>query len=85
MCKHIVIHTYIRFSLNFEKNTFELLNFVNVIMSLKNLIISISFYRELSRNRKYGEVANLLQGVLNVLDHFKKYMEIPQIKQLADR
>ena len=39
----------------------------------------------LSRNRKYGEVANLLQGVLNVLDHFKKYMAIPQIKQLADK
>ena len=84
LCANIVIRTY-DFLWILKKNTSELLNFVNVIMSLKNLIISISFYRELSRNRKYGEVANLLQGVLNVLDHFKKYMEIPQIKQLADR
>ena len=47
--------------------------------------IVFCFYRVLSKNRKYGEVSNLLQGVLNVLDHFKKYMAIPQIKQLADK
>ena len=39
----------------------------------------------MTRKRQYGEVANLLQGVLNVLEHFDKYMEIPQIKQLSDR
>ena len=30
-------------------------------------------------------MANLLQGVLNVQEHFDKYMSIPQIKQLSDR
>ena len=38
-----------------------------------------------ARKRQYGEVANLLEGLLNVLDHFHKYMSIPQIKQLSDR
>uniref|UniRef100_A0A2K5BUU5 Vps53 N-terminal domain-containing protein n=1 Tax=Aotus nancymaae TaxID=37293 RepID=A0A2K5BUU5_AOTNA len=32
-----------------------------------------------------GEVANLLQGVMNVLEHFHKYMGIPQIRQLSER
>uniref|UniRef100_A0A2K5E987 Vps53 N-terminal domain-containing protein n=1 Tax=Aotus nancymaae TaxID=37293 RepID=A0A2K5E987_AOTNA len=32
-----------------------------------------------------GEVANLLQGVMNVLEHFHKYMGIPQIRQLSKR
>lgn len=26
-----------------------------------------------------------LQGVMNVMDHFNNYMDIPQIKQLADQ
>ena len=43
------------------------------------------FSRSLTHNRQYGEVANLLQGVLNVLDHFKKYFSVPQIRQLADK
>ena len=46
---------------------------------------TILFCRTLSKRRQYGEVANLLQGVQNVLEHFQKYMEIPQIKELADR
>lgn len=43
------------------------------------------FDSNLTHRRRYGEIANLLQGVLNVKEHFDKYMEIPQIKQLADR
>ena len=39
----------------------------------------------LTRRRQYGEAANLLEGVINVLEHFNKYMAIPQIRQLADR
>ena len=42
-------------------------------------------YSSLTGRRQYGEVANLLQGVLNVLEHFQRYMSIPQIKELADR
>lgn len=42
-------------------------------------------YRAMTRKRQYGEVANLLQGVVNVLEHFQKYMGIPQIRQLSER
>uniref|UniRef100_A0A8B9TPF7 Vacuolar protein sorting-associated protein 53 homolog n=1 Tax=Anas platyrhynchos TaxID=8839 RepID=A0A8B9TPF7_ANAPL len=42
-------------------------------------------YRAMTRRRQYGEVANLLQGVVNVLEHFNKYMGIPQIRQLSER
>ncbi|KAL8569006.1 hypothetical protein ACOMHN_048254 [Nucella lapillus] len=40
--------------------------------------------RMLAGRRQYGEISNLLQGVQNVLEHFDKYMAIPQIRQLAD-
>lgn len=36
------------------------------------------------KRRQYGETHQLLQGVVNVVDHFKKYHAIPQIRQLAD-
>ncbi|MEQ2167515.1 hypothetical protein GOODEAATRI_004951, partial [Goodea atripinnis] len=39
----------------------------------------------MTRKRQYGEVANLLQGVVNVLEHFHRYMGIPQIRQLSER
>lgn len=39
----------------------------------------------MTRKRQYSEVANLLQGVVNVLEHFHKYMGIPQIRQLSER
>lgn len=43
------------------------------------------FDRVLVKRRQYGEIANLLQGVTNVLEHFQKYRNIPQIAQLADK
>lgn len=45
----------------------------------------LSCCRAMTRKRQYGEVANLLQGVVNVLEHFHKYMGIPQIRQLSER
>ena len=45
----------------------------------------MSATRALTKRRQYGEVANLLEGILRVLEHFDKYMAIPQIRQLADR
>ncbi|UYV74518.1 VPS53, partial [Cordylochernes scorpioides] len=41
--------------------------------------------RSLIRRRQYGDVASLLQGVVNVLDHFKSYQSIPQLRRLADQ
>lgn len=37
------------------------------------------------KTRQYGDVANLLQGVANVVEHFNDYHNIPQISQLAQK
>lgn len=60
---------------------------LRVYEKLYNLICELSFWcsRAMTRKRQYGEVANLLQGVVNVLEHFHKYMGIPQIRQLSER
>ncbi|KAK6192338.1 hypothetical protein SNE40_003822 [Patella caerulea] len=58
---------------------------ITTLNHLHMLVGGVDSLQNLTRRRQYGEVANLLQGVLNVLEHFEKYMSIPQIKQLADR
>ncbi|CAG5135782.1 unnamed protein product, partial [Candidula unifasciata] len=58
---------------------------ITTLNHLHMLVGGVDSLAALTRKRQYGEVSNLLQGVLNVLEHFEKYMEIPQIKQLADR
>ncbi|BFZ18354.1 hypothetical protein BsWGS_21393 [Bradybaena similaris] len=58
---------------------------ITTLNHLHMLVGGVDSLAALTRKRQYGEVANLLQGVLNVLEHFEKYTEIPQIKQLADR
>lgn len=52
---------------------------------LHMLVGGVSTLQTLTRKRQYGEVANLLQGVVNVMDHFKNYTEIPQVRHLADQ
>uniref|UniRef100_A0A0B7A4F2 Vps53 N-terminal domain-containing protein n=1 Tax=Arion vulgaris TaxID=1028688 RepID=A0A0B7A4F2_9EUPU len=58
---------------------------ITTLNHLHMLVGGVDSLAALTRKRQYGEAANLLQGVLNVLEHFEKYMEIPQIKQLSDR
>ena len=41
--------------------------------------------RMLVGKRQYGDSANLLQGVANVLEHFDDYNNIPQIFQLSQQ
>lgn len=43
------------------------------------------FLRALTENRQYGEIVMPLQGIMNVMEHFNNYMDIPQIRDLADR
>ncbi|GIY89182.1 vacuolar protein sorting-associated protein 53 homolog [Caerostris extrusa] len=52
---------------------------------LHMLVDGVEKLQVLVKKRQYGEIANLLQGVTNVLDHFQKYMSIPQIARLADK
>ena len=56
-----------------------------ILESERETIQCFCYVRTLTRKRHYGEVANLLQGVVNVLEHFKKYFGIAQIRQLADK
>ena len=42
-------------------------------------------HRLLCEKRQYSEIASLLQGVGRVMEHFTPYLDIPQVKQLADQ
>ncbi|KAL3195555.1 hypothetical protein MRX96_045606 [Rhipicephalus microplus] len=57
---------------------------ITTLNHLHMLVEGVDGLKKLTRKRQYGEVANLLQGVVNVLDHFQPYMAIPQIRKLAD-
>ncbi|XP_054723546.1 vacuolar protein sorting-associated protein 53 homolog [Uloborus diversus] len=52
---------------------------------LHMLVDGVDKLQNLVKKRQYGEIANLLQGVTNVLDHFQKYIRIPQIAHLAEK
>nr|CAG4651629.1 EOG090X024P [Triops cancriformis] len=39
----------------------------------------------MTQKRLYGEATNLMQGILNVQDHFAHYVNIPQVKQLSEQ
>ncbi|XP_071493403.1 vacuolar protein sorting-associated protein 53 homolog [Diadema antillarum] len=58
---------------------------ITTLNHLHMLVGGVDSLENMTRRRQYGEVANLLQGVVNVLEHFQKYMSIPQIRQLADK
>ncbi|NWV23843.1 VPS53 protein, partial [Origma solitaria] len=58
---------------------------ITTLNHLHMLAGGVDSLEAMTRRRQYGEVANLLQGVVNVLEHFNKYMGIPQIRQLSER
>uniref|UniRef100_A0A4W4HUH0 Vps53 N-terminal domain-containing protein n=1 Tax=Electrophorus electricus TaxID=8005 RepID=A0A4W4HUH0_ELEEL len=58
---------------------------ITTLNHLHMLAGGVDSLEAMTRKRQYGEVANLLQGVVNVLEHFQKYMGIPQIRQLSER
>uniref|UniRef100_A0A8B9QEV2 VPS53 subunit of GARP complex n=1 Tax=Apteryx owenii TaxID=8824 RepID=A0A8B9QEV2_APTOW len=58
---------------------------ITTLNHLHMLAGGVDSLEAMTRRRQYGEVANLLQGVVNVLEHFSKYMGIPQIRQLSER
>ncbi|KAM5309597.1 vacuolar protein sorting-associated protein 53 homolog [Glossophaga mutica] len=58
---------------------------ITTLNHLHMLAGGVDSLEAMTRRRQYGEVANLLQGVMNVLEHFHKYLGIPQIRQLSER
>eukprot|EP00117_Sycon_ciliatum_P034852 scpid28331/ scgid26521/ Vacuolar protein sorting-associated protein 53 homolog len=62
-------------------------NLTSSITTLNHLHFLVGGVHDLSnliRRRQYSEVANLMQGVVNVLEHFDKYRSISQIRDLAN-
>ncbi|KAF0310102.1 Vacuolar protein sorting-associated protein 53 [Amphibalanus amphitrite] len=58
---------------------------VTTLNHLHMLAGGVDTLQSLICRRQYGEIAMLLEGVMKVLEHFDKYMDIPQIKELADQ
>ena len=63
-------------------------NLSSAITSLNHLSMLVrgtATLTQLSQTRQYGEAALLLQGLLEVLNHFRSYQNIPQIKEISDQ
>lgn len=62
-------------------------NLTTVITSLNHLhmlLSGVEALQTLSTNRLYGEILLPLQGVTEVMEHFRGYLDIPQVKQLSE-
>lgn len=58
---------------------------ITTLNHLNMLVSGVDTLQTLVKTRQYGDVANLLQGVANVVEHFDNYHNIPQIAQLAQK
>ena len=58
---------------------------ITTLNHLAMLVRGTATLTQLSHTRQYGEAALLLQGLLEVLNHFRSYQNIPQIKELSDQ
>ena len=56
---------------------------ITTLNHLHMLVGGVSTLQAQTINRQYGDAAMLLQGLLEVLAHFKDYSDIPQIKELS--
>ena len=58
---------------------------ITTLNHLHMLVGGVSTLQAQTINRQYGDAAMLLQGLLEVLAHFKDYSDIPQIKELSSQ
>ncbi|ESO10106.1 hypothetical protein HELRODRAFT_72764 [Helobdella robusta] len=58
---------------------------ITTLNHLHMLVGGVDSIEALMVNRQYNEIANLLEGVGNVLEQFENYKSIPQINLLAER
>ena len=58
---------------------------ITTLNHLHMLVGGVSTLQAQTINRQYGDAAMLIQGLLEVLAHFKDYSEIPQIKELSNQ
>lgn len=58
---------------------------ITTLNHLHMLTGGVDSLQMLTEKRQYGEIVMPLQGIMNVMEHFNNYMDIPQIRDLADR
>nr|CAG4649978.1 EOG090X024P [Sida crystallina] len=58
---------------------------ITTLNHLHFLVFGVDQLELLCEKRQYAEIASLLQGVGRVMEHFTPYLDIPQVKQLADQ
>lgn len=60
---------------------------LKILFKYYEKIINLFFYqsRVLTQKKQYGEIILPLQAVMEVMQHFNSYMDIPQVKQLSDQ
>ena len=58
---------------------------IKTLNQLNMLVSGVGNLQRLARDRRYAEAASTLQGLMQVLEHFQNYTEIPQIKELSDQ
>ena len=52
---------------------------------LHMLISGVETLQNLTKKKQYGEAASLLEGILNVMEHFSKYKSIPTVRDLVNQ
>ncbi|KAJ1524078.1 hypothetical protein ONE63_010615 [Megalurothrips usitatus] len=58
---------------------------ITTLNHLHMLTGGVDSLQALTEKRQYGEIVMPLQGIMNVMEHFNNYMDIPQIRDLADK
>ncbi|CAO3653139.1 unnamed protein product [Cunninghamella echinulata] len=70
-------------SLDYAKR--HLTHSVTVLKRLQMLVTAVDQLEIMSKNKQYKESAQLLQAVIQLMQHFKSYKSVPQIASLSDR
>jgi isocitrate/isopropylmalate dehydrogenase len=70
-------------SLDYAKR--HLTHSVTVLKRLQMLVTAVDQLETMSKNKQYKESAQLLQAVIQLMQHFKSYKSVPQISQLSNR
>ncbi|CAK9805194.1 Vacuolar protein sorting-associated protein 53 homolog [Anthophora plagiata] len=57
---------------------------ITALNHLHMLVEGVDTLKVLTQKKQYGEIVLPLQAVMEVMQHFNSYMDIPQVKQLSD-
>ncbi|XP_046604385.1 vacuolar protein sorting-associated protein 53 homolog isoform X1 [Neodiprion virginianus] len=69
--------------LDFAKR--NLTSSITALNHLHMLVGGVDSLKALTQKKQYGEIVMPLQAIMEVMQHFSNYMDIPQIKQLSDQ